>query len=309
MSHLESNLESRIVELWCDRALVGLDDNESSELSQILGTSPDDATFDVAAAAITLAVAGPLEAIPADLARRVAASAAAESAGRTQALPDAAPTMVFPGRLPAPSAVPTPAAAPTAPSQGAAPPVVSLASRRPRAVLPWLAAAACLALAGGGWWQALRVDPLTLSKTDWRLPAIELPAPSPAERRAELLESPSIVRSGWTATADPAAKGATGDVVWDNEAQRGYMRFAGLARNDPTREQYQLWIFDGEKDDRYPVDGGVFDVKTDGEDVIVEIDAKLRVEAPTLFAITVEKPGGVVVSDRKRIVLTAAVRG
>jgi len=49
----------------------------------------------------------------------------------------------------------------------------------------------------------------------------------------------------------------------------------------------------------------VFDVT--GDEVVVAIDAKLRVREPTLFAITIEKPGGVVVSRRERLVLVAAV--
>ena len=75
--------------------------------------------------------------------------------------------------------------------------------------------------------------------------------------------------------------------------------------NDPTKTQYQLWIFDKTRDDRFPVDGGVFDVGADGE-VIVKISPKLFVNEPVLFAVTVEAPGGVVVSKRERIVVTAA---
>ena len=52
------------------------------------------------------------------------------------------------------------------------------------------------------------------------------------------------------------------------------------------------------------VDGGVFDVPSTGE-VIVPITAKLRVGGATLFAVTVERPGGVVVSRREHIVVTA----
>ena len=37
------------------------------------------------------------------------------------------------------------------------------------------------------------------------------------------------------------------------------------------------------------------------------ITAKLAVHTPTLFAVTLEKPGGVVVSSRKRLVLAAKV--
>jgi anti-sigma-K factor RskA len=54
------------------------------------------------------------------------------------------------------------------------------------------------------------------------------------------------------------------------------------------------------------VDGGVFDVSSDGE-VIVPINARLRVSRATLFAVTVEKPGGVVVSSRERIAALAKI--
>ena len=43
------------------------------------------------------------------------------------------------------------------------------------------------------------------------------------------------------------------------------MRFRGLAANNPTQIQYQLWMFDAERDERYPVDGGVFDVPAGGD--------------------------------------------
>ena len=83
------------------------------------------------------------------------------------------------------------------------------------------------------------------------------------------------------------------------------MRFAGLAKNDQAKSQYQLWIFDANQDARYPIDGGVFDVDTETGDVIVPIQAKIRVMDPTMFAITVEKPGGVVVYDRQQLLLIA----
>lgn len=86
------------------------------------------------------------------------------------------------------------------------------------------------------------------------------------------------------------------------------MRFEGLAHNDPSQFQYQLWIFDDSRDDAHPVDGGVFDVPSSGE-VLVPISAKLKVGKAKLFAVTVERPGGVVVSKRERIVLTASPPG
>jgi anti-sigma-K factor RskA len=87
------------------------------------------------------------------------------------------------------------------------------------------------------------------------------------------------------------------------------MRFSGLAKNDPSRAQYQLWIFDKARDDKYPVDGGVFDVDSETGDVLVPIKATLAVNAPTLFAVTLEKPGGVVVSKRERLVVLAKPTG
>ena len=76
--------------------------------------------------------------------------------------------------------------------------------------------------------------------------------------------------------------------------------------NEPSDEQYQLWIFDKNQDEKTPVDGGVFDIASEGE-VIVPIRAALKVRDPYLFAVTVEKPGGVVVSSRARLPLLGAV--
>ena len=64
-------------------------------------------------------------------------------------------------------------------------------------------------------------------------------------------------------------------------------------------------IPDKTRDDKYPVDGGVFDVDSETGDVVVPIRATLAVNAPVMFAVTLEKPGGVVVSKRDRIVVTA----
>ena len=45
----------------------------------------------------------------------------------------------------------------------------------------------------------------------------------------------------------------------------------------------------------------------EGDDVLIPIDAKLAVADPKAFAVTVEKPGGVVVSTQDRVVLLAAL--
>jgi anti-sigma-K factor RskA len=155
----------------------------------------------------------------------------------------------------------------------------------------WLAAAACLAFA------------ITSIVRPW-----SKKSPDAHAQRDLLTHVADAQVLPWTATADPASANAKGDVVWSNAEQKGFMRFSGLSQNDPAATQYQLWIFDGERDDKFPVDGGVFDV-TSGGDVVVPIKAKLKVGKPVLFAVTVEKPGGVVVSKRERIVVTAKAGG
>lgn len=116
----------------------------------------------------------------------------------------------------------------------------------------------------------------------------------------------AFVRADWGPGNTPDQ--VRGDVVWSDQQQRGYLRFAGLPVNDPEKWVYQLWIFDAQGDDRYPVDGGVFNIATvdpkTGE-AIVEIDPKIKVGKGVMFAVTIEKPGGVVVSDRSKIVALA----
>ena len=133
------------------------------------------------------------------------------------------------------------------------------------------------------------------------------PAPEPtvSEKMDALLGSPGVVAWSWGAAGDETGVSAGGQVVWSAEQQRGFMKFTGLRANDPGVEQYQLWIFDGKRDDRYPVDGGVFDIPAGSDEFVVPIDAKIDVLEAAAFAITVEKPGGVVVSDRGRIALLA----
>jgi hypothetical protein len=137
----------------------------------------------------------------------------------------------------------------------------------------------------------------------------EVPTTDPAAARERLLREAADVRViAWT-PGGPNEPPITGDVVWSDTRQEGYLRFRGLPANDPKRYQYQLWIFDTRRDERFPVDGGVFDVAqaTADGDVIVPIRAKLFVGRPGLFALARERPGGVVVSDRKEIACLAKV--
>ena len=97
--------------------------------------------------------------------------------------------------------------------------------------------------------------------------------------------------------------GVGGDVVWNDTLQQGYLRFVGLEINDPTKEQYQVWVID-DRGMEQKVSGGVFNATADGE-VIVPIEPGIDVGRVQVFAITVEEPGGIWVPDLKRRVVVA----
>ncbi len=161
-------------------------------------------------------------------------------------------------------------------------------SRSWREGFAWLVAVASLA--------GLLVS-LTVSSLDPKLPPVI--ANKPLEQEADLVRLP------WTATEDAAAKNAKGEVLWSNAAQAGQVKVTGLAKLDPTQAQYQFWIFDAAQDDRYPINGGIFSIDDATRTATISINPEIRVVNPAMFAVTVEKPGGVVVSGRERLVLLA----
>lgn len=300
-AHL-STPDDRSLELAAAHALGVFDEQEERELLEAFG---DDATellreFELAAAALETALPAPLpaERMPDAVRSRLRASAAewAASAPAARRSPASlsgrgADRLAFEQRT----------AAPGSPGR---------ARSDWFAWGGWIAAAACLALALGGVWFSR--GPASSRNAAGSGFAVE-PGAAPeriADARSRLLywgiaEQGDAVYASWSPleTPDPTARGAAGDVVWSNEHQTGYMRLEGLAPNDPSEFQYQLWIFD--EDQKHPIDGGVFDVPSGRTDAVVPIDAKIRVAKPTLFAVTVERPGGVVVSDRERIALIA----
>jgi hypothetical protein len=276
-------MPDRRYELLIEEALNGLSPEERVEIDSLLAGA-DDRSFERAAAAVDVAMFARAESLPTHLAAKVEADALSRSAGQT--------TRASGAQV---SAMPAPRRGDWTRWAG------------------WMAAAASFAVAGAAW--------LTRPGPPAPIAIVVPPAPSPAvsveepppkasvdELRQEVLAARDVVRVDWTATKDPAAHDAVGDVVWSESLQRGFMRFRGLAINDPAHSQYQLWIFDPTQDEKTPIDGGVFDVRSANEDLIVPIDPKLHVTRPTLFAVTVEKPGGVVVSKRKRIVVVASVK-
>jgi len=120
-----------------------------------------------------------------------------------------------------------------------------------------------------------------------------------ADRRLALIGASDTIRWSWAAWDNPGMDGVTGDVVWSDANQRGYMLLRGLPANDPSVEQYQLWIVDSRRGLETRFNGGVFDVNSAGE-AIVPIRSELKVDRPQLFAITIENPGGTGISDMKR---------
>lgn len=168
------------------------------------------------------------------------------------------------------------------------------AGRPSRSVFAWVAAAAAIVLAAVAWLNA----------------PTRTPAPMTYEQFVQV--TPDVVRSAWGDWAEPEIKGVTGEVVWSPSRQQGFMVFKGLPINDPTKEQYQLWIVDerGLADatgQSARISGGVFSIATTGE-VVVPIDPALKVGKAQLFALTIEKPGGTWVSDMTRRVVAAAVK-
>lgn len=162
----------------------------------------------------------------------------------------------------------------------------------------WYAAGIALAIAAAAWWPSSQ-------------PREASPPQGPEAFRAALLAEASTSLLEGSCTGDPLCtrEGLCGDVVWNPGRREGYLRVAGLAPNDPREFQYQLWIVDSTRDDRFPVDGGVFDVPPDRSEVIVPIRAAVPVGDAAVFAVSVEKPGGVVVSDRRFVLVASAPRG
>ena len=139
-----------------------------------------------------------------------------------------------------------------------------------------------------------------------QLPDAEPDAFDPGAARTALVAQAETEIIDWGQSNIPAYNSVTGDVVWNNELQEGYLRLVGMPANDPNISQYQLWIVDPDRDAN-PVDGGVFDVPQGADEIIIPIDAKLDVFNPDAFAITREQPGGVVVSDGPLLIVADSV--
>jgi anti-sigma-K factor RskA len=160
--------------------------------------------------------------------------------------------------------------------------------------LGWAFAAAAVAILAFNLWTT-RLNPRVETVYVQITPTPTLPM---NQQFDQLLTSNDVVQTKLTNPKN--ANEVVGEVVWSDSAQKGFVRLRGVPVNDKSREQYQLWIVAANQDQKTPVDGGVFDVNDAGE-VIIPINAKVKVEKPAAFAITAEKPGGVVVSKGEKV--------
>lgn len=278
--------EERLLDLLSDRALFELSADEQNELDDLLKIFPewrDDDTFSLTAAAISLSALDTCEEMPASLRNKIIADSSQYFAGE-------------PGE-----------------ERHREPVLSSVAGTRSNVIefkpkrfdwnwLGWaVAAAACVALVVNIWMSRAPQGPDLVA-----VPPIEQ-VKDKAQLRQELIDnSADLTKANWGTGNVKELTEIAGDVVWSDARQAGYLRLKGLPANDGTKETYQLWIFDETQDAKTPIDGGVFNVNTSGE-VIIPIDAKLKAKNPKMFAITIEKPGGVVVSDRMKVAALAKV--
>jgi anti-sigma-K factor RskA len=288
-----------MLELLADEILFGLNEAETAELKALKQTFPDfrnDDSFEMAAAAINLINLPIEDSLPAHLQTKLEAQAA-------EFFPAAQKTQQFSSNEK---------------NQAGASGKEEIATNiyeveRKPSIWQWLgwavAAAACVALAINLWVTRVRPQPdiAQTPKTIQTPEPVKTPAAelSAVQMREQLVASaPDVIQTNWVSAKDD--KKVLGDVVWSNSQQKGYLRLRDLPALDPNEEIYQLWIVDKTRDAKTPLSGGVFNTGETGE-VIIPINAQLKINEPNLFAVTKEKAGGVVVSKPERIVAVAKI--
>ncbi|MCC7063275.1 MAG: anti-sigma factor [Planctomycetes bacterium] len=145
--------------------------------------------------------------------------------------------------------------------------------------------------AGVALWFVLRGEPMV---------------PSAADQRASLLAiDPKAVHVPWKPGPSPKSGTVSGEVVWSQERQEGFLTFKGLPPLDDDH-RFQLWIVDGNREGA-PVDGGVFGLADANAETVVPVQARLPIGKPAAFVVTVETKAGVVVSKQEHVVAIAGL--
>lgn len=284
-----------MLDLLTERATHGLSKENQQKLEELIKIFPewqDDETLALTTAAIALSAVDVSKEMPAHLKTKVLAESERFFANRE----DEHKVLNFKSKTE---------------QSGSAEVVAGIYNDRSSKASFWnwagwaVAAAACVALAINLW---MTRTPTVVVQNPPQQQSSPTPAPPTlAEQREQLLAAaPDAIRTSWTDINPKQPRNVKGDVVWSNSLQKGYIRFQNLPLNDKTKETYQLWIFDANQNAKTPIDGGVFDVDANG-DVIVPINAKIKVQKPTMFAVTAEKPGGVVVSELGKVMAIAKV--
>lgn len=272
-----------LVDLLVREATEGLTPVESRELQALAQnlSAAERAAFDATVAAILIAGTDASEAMPAALRDRIVRSTQTSAQGKD-------------------------VSSASRPSHSN-----STGSLTGYASAGWWAAAACFVLAVAGWWPRLTGNGMPIQTA---FTGATQTASTPQQKRAELLSSGRALEAAWTPVAQ-ADTPIIGDVVFDPVSQQGFLRFRGIPANDPRLAQYQLWIADADRNQPEPVDGGVFDIAAHDAsatieangDIIIPFKAKLPVGKPAAFVVTLEQPGGVVVSKQEKVMVLAKV--
>ena len=271
---MNEKTEEIMLDLLCKKAVYGLSEQEERELSELqreAGVEDDALSFELTAAAIGTIGADMNAQMPAALRERILADAQTHFA--------------------------------TADDRVTFAPVRTVETSDSGSWFGWLGwAFAAVALVGLGLNLYLtKPQVIVQGPTATPTPAESL---SPSQMRQRLLSTEQGLVRGVLGPGKMNELNPTGDVVWSDTTQTGYIRLSGLPKNDPNKETYQIWIVAENQDPKTPVDGGTFDVNADGE-IVIPIDAKVKVQNPQAFAITIEKPGGVVVSKQEKLAALA----
>lgn len=297
MSSERGEQQQRLVDLMIDRATCRLSKSEADELAR-LASEADEAEMErleLSAAAFDLALTGDsVSELPRSLHDRVLMSAgkhfSATLPGRKQ---------VGAGGEESEPAGPLSSLRPSVGER-------SKFSLREAGWMAALAASVLIMLTGWNPFASPSASPA--GSGDGAVAVTPERVPTSEERLALLLQrAPSdLIELEWTPVHDPDASGS---VVWSDQAQEGYMVFEGLDPNDPNLSQYQLWIFDNDREQVAPVDGGVFDIvaASQGGRVVIPIDPHVAIDKAVQFAVTVERPGGVYQSKREKIPVLATL--
>lgn len=271
---MKNEVNEAMLDLLCKKALEGLNEDEERQLAKMNAADGDLLSLEMTAAALSFAELDMSERVPSSLEARIVADA-------NRYFDESAPVQV------------------EMPQQQ-----VRASSGSVWNWLGWaVAAAACIVLAVN----------IYVTRTGTEISQVPTPTPTPvqsltpAQLRQQLMNSPDVVKAAIAeGNVKDIAKNVGGDVVWSDKDQKGYLRITGLPVNDASKQTYQLWIFDETQDPKTPIDGGTFNITSDGE-AIIPIDARIKARDPKMFAVTMEKAGGVVVSDRGRIAALAKV--